>query len=42
MLDTLAHALRRHPDRPAVLGATRTGAVRTRATNGDLADLADR
>jgi acyl-CoA synthetase (AMP-forming)/AMP-acid ligase II len=42
MLDTLAHALRRRPDRPAVLGATRTGGVRTRATNGDLADLADR
>ncbi|MEU6106253.1 AMP-binding protein, partial [Streptomyces flaveolus] len=42
MLDALAHALRRHPGRPAVLGATRTGAVRTRATNGDLADLADR
>ncbi|MER7112607.1 class I adenylate-forming enzyme family protein [Streptomyces sp. NPDC000229] len=42
MLDTLAHALRRHPDRPAVLGTTPTGAVRTKATFGDLADLADR
>ncbi|MGY1584625.1 class I adenylate-forming enzyme family protein [Streptomyces sp. MN13] len=42
MLDTLAHALRRHPNRPAVLGTTRTGAVRTRATYGDLADLTDR
>ncbi|WP_432135251.1 class I adenylate-forming enzyme family protein [Streptomyces sp. bgisy154] len=42
MLDTLAHTLRRHPGRPAVLGTTRTGAVRTRATNGELADLADR
>lgn len=41
MLDTLAHTLRRHPDRPAVLGTTRTGAVRTKATFGDLADLAD-
>ncbi|MFF1476672.1 class I adenylate-forming enzyme family protein [Streptomyces sp. NPDC058301] len=42
MLDTLAHTLRRHPDRPAVLGTTRTGAVRTKATCRDLADLADR
>ncbi|MCX2970099.1 MULTISPECIES: class I adenylate-forming enzyme family protein [Streptomyces] len=42
MLDALAHTLRRHPDRPAVLGTTRTGAVRTRATFGHLADLADR
>ncbi|MFG3551174.1 class I adenylate-forming enzyme family protein [Streptomyces sp. NPDC047725] len=42
MLDTLDRALRRRPDRPAVLGTTRTGAVRTRATCGDLADLADR
>ncbi|MFE6667282.1 class I adenylate-forming enzyme family protein [Streptomyces sp. NPDC057697] len=42
MLDTLAHALRRHPDRPAILGTTRTGAMRTRATFGDLADLSDR
>ncbi|CAL9281711.1 class I adenylate-forming enzyme family protein [Streptomyces sp. SudanB25_2051] len=42
MLDALAHTLRRHPARPAVLGATRTGAVRTRATCGELADLADR
>ncbi|MFR9793694.1 class I adenylate-forming enzyme family protein [Streptomyces sp. MB22_4] len=42
MLDILAHTLRRHPDRPAVLGTTRTGTVRTRATFGDLADLTDR
>ncbi|MFI2413718.1 class I adenylate-forming enzyme family protein [Streptomyces sp. NPDC018947] len=42
MLDTLDRALRRHPERPAVLGTTRTGAVRTRATCGDLTDLADR
>ncbi|MFF4041289.1 class I adenylate-forming enzyme family protein [Streptomyces sp. NPDC001816] len=42
MLDTLAHTLRRHPDRSAVLGTTRTGAVRTKATYGDLADLATR
>ncbi|MDQ8704016.1 class I adenylate-forming enzyme family protein [Streptomyces sp. LHD-70] len=42
MLDTLAHTLRAHPDRPAVLGATRTGAVRVKATHADLADLADR
>ncbi|MFJ5195278.1 AMP-binding protein [Streptomyces sp. NPDC088394] len=42
MLETLTHTLRRHPDRPAVLGTTRTGAVRTKATFGDLAHLADR
>ncbi|MFJ8584878.1 class I adenylate-forming enzyme family protein [Streptomyces sp. NPDC093595] len=42
MLDALAHTLRRHPGRPAVLGTTRTGAVRTQATYGELADLADR
>ncbi|MGV9879691.1 class I adenylate-forming enzyme family protein [Streptomyces sp. NPDC003006] len=42
MLDTLTHALRRHPDRPAVLGTTRTGAVRVKATYGDLAALTDR
>ncbi|MFC9926352.1 class I adenylate-forming enzyme family protein [Streptomyces sp. NPDC127190] len=43
MLDTLARALRTDaPERPAVLGAGPTGAVRTRATRGDLADLADR
>ncbi|MFF9347087.1 AMP-binding protein [Streptomyces sp. NPDC014734] len=41
MLDALAHALRRGGHRPAVLGTTRTGTVRTRATCGDLADLAD-
>ncbi|MGW2956434.1 class I adenylate-forming enzyme family protein [Streptomyces eurythermus] len=42
MLDILAHTLRRHPGRPAVLGTTRTGAVRVKATYGDLAGLADR
>ncbi|MEU7053853.1 AMP-binding protein, partial [Streptomyces eurythermus] len=42
MLDTLAHTLRRHPDRPAVLGTTRTGAVRVKVTSGDLTGLADR
>lgn len=42
MLDTLTHALRKSPDRPAVLGAARNGAVRVRATCGDLADLCDR
>ncbi|MER6334335.1 class I adenylate-forming enzyme family protein [Streptomyces sp. NPDC001034] len=42
MLDILAHTLRRHPDRPAVLGTTPTGTVRTKATYGDLADLTDR
>ncbi|MFI9237211.1 class I adenylate-forming enzyme family protein [Streptomyces sp. NPDC053079] len=42
MLDALAHTLRAHPGRPAVLGTTRTGAVRAKATCGDLADLADR
>ncbi|MGY1455590.1 class I adenylate-forming enzyme family protein [Streptomyces sp. SS8] len=41
MLDALAGALRRHPGRPAVLGTTRDGAVRTRITCADLADLAD-
>ena len=41
MLDALAHTLRRGGHRPAVLGTTRTGAVRTKATCGDLADLAD-
>ncbi|MFD7549778.1 AMP-binding protein [Streptomyces sp. NPDC059578] len=42
MLDRLDHALRAAPDRPAVLGTTRRGTVRTRITRGDLADLADR
>ncbi|MGW6564765.1 class I adenylate-forming enzyme family protein [Streptomyces sp. NPDC054975] len=42
MLDALAHSLRSRPDRPAVLGTTRSGAVRTKATCGELADLADR
>ncbi|MDT9689000.1 class I adenylate-forming enzyme family protein [Streptomyces sp. P9(2023)] len=41
MLDALDHTLRAHPDRPAVLGTTRSGAVRTKATCGELADLAD-
>ncbi|MBT2386765.1 AMP-binding protein, partial [Streptomyces sp. ISL-11] len=41
MLERLAHALRTDPHRPAVLAATRTGAVRVRATRGQLADLAD-
>lgn len=41
MLDALAQTLRSHPDRPAVLGTTRSGAVRTKATCGELADLAD-
>ncbi|MEU8031861.1 class I adenylate-forming enzyme family protein [Streptomyces sp. NPDC049099] len=41
MLDTLAHALRKSPDRPAVLGTARNGAVRVMATCGDLADLTD-
>ncbi|WP_137991405.1 class I adenylate-forming enzyme family protein [Streptomyces vilmorinianum] len=42
MLDALARTLRSDPGRPAVLGTTRTGAVRTKATCGELADLADR
>ncbi|MFD3943306.1 class I adenylate-forming enzyme family protein [Streptomyces sp. NPDC058579] len=41
MLDALAHTLRSRPDRPAVLGTTRSGSVRTKATCGELADLAD-
>ncbi|MDT0448414.1 class I adenylate-forming enzyme family protein [Streptomyces hesseae] len=42
MLDRLDHALRRHPHHPAVLTTTtRTGAIRVRATRGDLAELAD-
>ncbi|MER7582361.1 class I adenylate-forming enzyme family protein [Kitasatospora sp. NPDC097691] len=42
MLDRLARALRTdHPDRPAVLRHTRTGAVRPLIRRGDLADLAD-
>lgn len=41
MLDELAAALRRHPDRPAVLTAARSGRPRIRATRGELADLAD-
>ncbi|MET9955082.1 class I adenylate-forming enzyme family protein [Streptomyces sp. NPDC006339] len=42
MLDALAHALRARPELPAVLGTTRTGAVRVKAARGDLAALADR
>ncbi|MFI1195063.1 class I adenylate-forming enzyme family protein [Micromonospora sp. NPDC020750] len=41
MLDELAAALRRHPDRPAVLTTARSGRPRIRATRGELADLAD-
>ncbi|MCX5150234.1 acyl--CoA ligase [Streptomyces sp. NBC_00320] len=41
MLDRLDHALRAHPERAAVLTATRTGATRVRATRGELAELAD-
>ncbi|MEV4756571.1 class I adenylate-forming enzyme family protein [Micromonospora sp. NPDC049559] len=41
MLDELAAALRRHPDRPAVLTAGPTGRERVRATRGELVDLAD-
>ncbi|MFI6847158.1 class I adenylate-forming enzyme family protein [Kitasatospora sp. NPDC050467] len=42
MLDRLAHALRTvHPDRPAVLHHTRTGAARVRIRRGELADLAE-
>ncbi|MEV4681084.1 class I adenylate-forming enzyme family protein [Streptomyces kurssanovii] len=41
MLDLLDHALRAAPEKPAVLGATRTGRSRVRATRGELAGLAD-
>jgi acyl-CoA synthetase (AMP-forming)/AMP-acid ligase II len=41
MLDVLAATLRRHDDRPAVLGATSRGRPKTLATRGDIADLAD-
>ncbi|WP_079151706.1 class I adenylate-forming enzyme family protein [Streptomyces sp. RTd22] len=41
MLDRLAHTLRAHPHRPAVLGCTRAGAPRVHATRGDVADLAE-
>ncbi|GLF97929.1 class I adenylate-forming enzyme family protein [Streptomyces yaizuensis] len=41
MFDALDHALRRGKGRPAVLGTTRTGAPRTRATCADLVALAD-
>ncbi|MFH8369900.1 class I adenylate-forming enzyme family protein [Streptomyces sp. NPDC018031] len=41
MLDRLAHTLRAGAHRPAVLGHTRSGAVRVRATCGDLADLSE-
>ncbi|MFI9202320.1 AMP-binding protein [Streptomyces sp. NPDC053048] len=41
MLARLDAALRANPHHPAVLATTRTGAVRVRATRGDLAGLAD-
>ncbi|ATW51659.1 class I adenylate-forming enzyme family protein [Streptomyces peucetius] len=41
MLDLLDHSLRSSPERPAVLGTTRTGRTRVRATRGELAGLAD-
>ncbi|MFE9426477.1 class I adenylate-forming enzyme family protein [Kitasatospora sp. NPDC006697] len=41
MLDQLARTLRRHPERPAILGTTRHGTVRARTRCGELADLAD-
>jgi acyl-CoA synthetase (AMP-forming)/AMP-acid ligase II len=41
MLDELAHALRRDPERPAVLAVTPLGGLTVRATRGDLADRAD-
>jgi acyl-CoA synthetase (AMP-forming)/AMP-acid ligase II len=41
MLDRLARTLRHTPHRPALLTTTRTGAVRTKITRGDLADLTD-
>ncbi|MGS2586412.1 AMP-binding protein [Streptomyces hebeiensis] len=41
MLDRLDHALRARPERPAVLTAGRSGAPRTAATRGELAELAD-
>ncbi|WP_175407163.1 AMP-binding protein, partial [Streptomyces sp. TRM64462] len=42
MLDELARALRRHPERPAVLGTARNGTPRVRVTCGELAGLAER
>ncbi|GGW23981.1 class I adenylate-forming enzyme family protein [Streptomyces xantholiticus] len=41
MLDLLDHSLCSSPERPAVLGTTRTGRTRVRATRGELAGLAD-
>lgn len=41
MIDDLAFGLRREPDRPAIVGTTRTGRAVVRVTRGDLADLAD-
>ncbi|GAA2250021.1 class I adenylate-forming enzyme family protein [Kitasatospora cystarginea] len=41
MLEQLAHALRQGADRPAVLGASRTGATRVLARCGELTELAD-
>lgn len=41
MLAELAAGLRRTPDRPALLGVTRTGRTRVRLTRGALAQLVD-
>lgn len=41
MLDELHTVLRRHPDRPALLTAGRSGRTRVAMTRGELADLAD-
>ncbi|MGW0433275.1 class I adenylate-forming enzyme family protein [Micromonospora sp. NPDC003197] len=41
MLDELDATLRRHPDRPALLTASRSGRTRVAATRGQLIDLAD-
>jgi olefin beta-lactone synthetase len=41
MIGEVVAALRREPDRPAVLGVSRRGVVVTRVTRGQLADLAD-
>jgi acyl-CoA synthetase (AMP-forming)/AMP-acid ligase II len=41
MLEALDRALRRGPDRPALLGCRRSGAPRVLARRGEIADLAD-
>lgn len=41
MLTDLADSLRREPERPALIGRSRTGRAVVRITRGDLADLAD-